>query len=41
MTGRKRLFALTGIVLLGALMAPVAQAWAPKVIMAEDFGYVT
>ena len=41
MKGRGRTAALLGTLLLGVLLAPTAQAWAPKVILAEDFGYVT
>jgi len=41
MKGRGRYAALAGAILLGALLVPAAQAWAPKVILAEDFGYPT
>ncbi len=41
MIGRKHLIALMGVLLLGTLMVPAAQASQPRVIMAEDFGFAT
>ncbi|MFC1573083.1 hypothetical protein ACFL6M_05735 [Candidatus Eisenbacteria bacterium] len=41
MAGRRSVLALLGVVLLGALVPSASYAGVPKVVLAEDFGYIS